>query len=587
MRCWYFESNERGWSNLEDSKPFDIDYTSIKGSAKKEIRSAKGDLIFWFRLDEGKKGIWAITEIISEAYSDSNINTGWRIDILICKIFKPVIPLSRSTKLEKFFKKMKARQQASHITLLESEEAEMLFEVTEYEHNPSPVQQRELNPEIFKLIDSCKEGFDKANSLLDMSGMSKYEFANSNILGDILDPYGGHLQGAKHLKLFLDHLDFWYPKEPPVQKIIKNLSLEHCKVYREKRYEILGPSKSKERFRQLDLLIHDKKNDLAIIIENKISAKDSNDQLQAYHDYAKTAYSGGYILLYLNRFGDDPTAPTGEEYAITHEFIARRFLNDCIDNAEDHSRLRNVLVEFKHSLLATIHEAPKNCYQQMELLHKLHESPDLHQKVEAEYVAARRKETIPSPYSQLLMDAFPWLEAYIELYFMSTLMEGLRPLLSEAGMEIEWECDEDIGYMIGKDSSASTYHRIRRLDFERKRRPHFGEKDGPEIILEAESKMITCKIGAYLDRAGITAYFVFEGVSESILKKIAQKYLGLGFLEINNDPHSIGIVFLENHELYGDNLTKLLDPRYRETKIADAKKKVKKLFDEVLLWQRS
>jgi len=124
---------------------------------------------------------------------------------------------------------------------------------------------------------------------------------HSSFIAELLSPSGTHGQGSLYLKLFIKHL-----KEIEIFKKLKALnSFDSESAVVEVEKYIGKISDDYKNGGRLDILLSDK-NGNHISIENKIYAKDQENQLTRYHNF----YPEG-VLIYLNLDGSAPS-----EYSI-------------------------------------------------------------------------------------------------------------------------------------------------------------------------------------------------------------------------------------------------------------------------------
>lgn len=132
---------------------------------------------------------------------------------------------------------------------------------------------------------------------------------HSKFLAELLNPKGSHGQGSKFLDLFIQQFD------------IKNVDPETSKVDVEK---YIGNKTDTEGGR-IDILIEDS-NQNAIIIENKIYARDQENQLVRYSTYT----TNSKIIFYLNLDGSDPSEYSCHGLKIDEDFKVISYKDDIL-----------------------------------------------------------------------------------------------------------------------------------------------------------------------------------------------------------------------------------------------------------------
>lgn len=150
---------------------------------------------------------------------------------------------------------------------------------------------------------------------------------HSRFIGEILDKEGVHGQKAKFAKLFLETLN------------IDDFLLENYKTKRE--------------YKNIDLLLTNNKK--AIIIENKIWAKDQEAQLERYYDIIKSEnYSDKDIhIIYLTPFGKEPAESSlgklkdkMEVKLISYDKHITDWLEKCINLSLETPSIKEILIQY-------------------------------------------------------------------------------------------------------------------------------------------------------------------------------------------------------------------------------------------------
>ena len=134
---------------------------------------------------------------------------------------------------------------------------------------------------------------------------------HSAIIAELLNPQGTHSQGTLFLKLFLAQLLRKLQEEPKAQ--LKELREKLKQIQEENefdKFEVeVETSKEGKVLGRIDILIESdgiKNGDVCIVIENKIDARDQEEQLGRYYKYASyTKKTRG--IIYLTLRGGGPT----------------------------------------------------------------------------------------------------------------------------------------------------------------------------------------------------------------------------------------------------------------------------------------
>lgn len=143
---------------------------------------------------------------------------------------------------------------------------------------------------------------------------------HSAFIADLLNPKGLHGMGDEFLRLFVKTInthgfDYDIPEsEVKIEEVIGQKNLEDTSGGR------------------LDIIIKNKKGQ-AIIIENKIYAKDQEAQMARYLNYANTKHKDKYLLLYLSLDGQvhDVDFTTKGVAKVDEDFYTISYREDILD----------------------------------------------------------------------------------------------------------------------------------------------------------------------------------------------------------------------------------------------------------------
>ena len=133
------------------------------------------------------------------------------------------------------------------------------------------------------------------------------ELMHSSLIASLLDPNGKHGQGDKFLTLFLE------------QAKIAGIDTEKAKVYTE---YYLGD------YGRADILI--KSGNAAVVIENKLYARDQPRQLRRYQEYFDKKECAPIRLIYLTPEGREPSEDSRGKI-VPKSVITISYVSDIVD----------------------------------------------------------------------------------------------------------------------------------------------------------------------------------------------------------------------------------------------------------------
>lgn len=164
-------------------------------------------------------------------------------------------------------------------------------------------------------------------------GVDHYETKHSAFIAELLNPKGSHGQDELYLTLFLLSYksDFCFSLEKGATVTTE---------------VVAGDGR-------IDILITNPKGQ-AIIIENKIYAKDQWEQLKRYNKYASENYGkGNYEILYLTLFGDEASelsCKDVEYIPISYEVQIVEWLEECIGLSARIPLIRETLIQYQQHI---------------------------------------------------------------------------------------------------------------------------------------------------------------------------------------------------------------------------------------------
>ena len=152
---------------------------------------------------------------------------------------------------------------------------------------------------------------------------------HSNFIQELLNPIGSHRKEKEFLEKFLETAG------------IEGFDTAEAQVYKEQS--------------KIDVLIHNR--DQAIIIENKIWARDQDKQLERYYQKTRNRFSDIWII-YLTLHGDEPSENSignlpnevkeNRLFILSYSFQISKWIDECIAICARQPILRETLIQYKN-----------------------------------------------------------------------------------------------------------------------------------------------------------------------------------------------------------------------------------------------
>lgn len=362
MNYWQFKFKEELWQGFEKLEIGDV-FTTTTREVKK-LSNRIGDIVFWYRTDYGRKGIYFVSEIISEPKEDEDLETGYSIDLRILKSLVNEPFILEKNGFSNLVDKINAKQLGGSKYLFEKEDkGEELFNLLSIDAKQKTLYET-VDFEIKNKLEDIKakniSDGKMFNPFLDMN-LIKGEVKHVSFVANLLNPHGTHYHGDLFLIKFLEVLN---------KKIgfAKDFNTKKANVITEKLTDI------KQR---IDLWIED--DNFIIAIEAKVESKDSFNQLNAYDKFLKKQKKD-YILLYLTKDGIEPS----NEYPNTVILIS--FKDDIKATIEKslkeslHPKIATTLYEYHNALLTHIHGLETTWNYSFDILQEITKNEDLFKK---------------------------------------------------------------------------------------------------------------------------------------------------------------------------------------------------------------
>lgn len=225
--------------------------------------------------------------------------------------------------------------------------------------NMTPLELEKFSSQLRPIIDIVeKKQLDQEDkrkrgelfNVFDAFRIDHDELAWSAFLATLLDPNGSHGCGDVFLKLFLEQLKL--PEkyvsradDKIVERVIDQIGQD---------YESGG---------RIDIIIQDTIANHALIIENKIYAKDQKNQLYRYWRYAKERGKyADFRLIYLTLNGHKPSPdstkglPDKEYICISYSQDIKKWLKACLKAISKKQKVAEIIKQFIETIENTSKE---------------------------------------------------------------------------------------------------------------------------------------------------------------------------------------------------------------------------------------
>ena len=365
MKFWEFKFTKKLWPGYEDLQPGDRFDTTI--AWHNIFADRVGDIVFWYRKDPGKKGIYFVTQIISGAYQDDQYSNGYALDMVVLKslVDKPFdLEKNGFKRLHEKINTTKFRDRVNAIEEIDEENGKRLYEKimgfsidTQEIPIECEIDEKEIE-EIKKLRFKHFEDGTFFNCFLE-GGLIRKEVRHIEFLSNLLDPKSDHYHGDIFLRNFIKVLlEF---NTIPFRNLLKSFDTKNASVIKEKRLD-------KNKRKRIDLWIED--DNLILAIEAKVDAKEGKDQLKSYEDYL-LSLNKPYILIYLTKDGFEKINSD------VKDILRVNFRNDIADFIEYslkekiHPKISKMLQEYKKALLTYIAGLPKDWEYAMDVIKEI------------------------------------------------------------------------------------------------------------------------------------------------------------------------------------------------------------------------
>jgi len=546
MRKWQKER----WQDFKSLKVGDIFDTSV--SNHHQMKDKIGNIIFWYRTDKGKEGIYFITKVISEPKKDDAYQNGYSMSLQVIKtIINNPVQIKRNDFNNLMGDIADKGQGGGNTNILEKYEPEKLYELVkgneaiEIQDIKKDIDIKDL--EIIRQLkeENINEGL-MFNPFLDMN-LVRNEVRHLSFLTNLLNPNGTHHQGISFLKLFIENILNYHIQNN--NQYLKNFfDSENIYVQTEKN---TGNGR-------IDIWIENDK--YIIAIEGKTESVDSKNQLNKYDDYLKQQ-NKPYLLIYLTIFGEDP------KNSYPKDLLSMDFYEDIMTLISKSlelklpNKINETLKEYYNSMIVYLNNFNPTWSYELDLIDEITKNEHSYKKYESIknnyfYNIEKYKYSVVEDIAHVFEKA----KAKIERDFMSELSD-----------QIDLEL-EKIGFLFSNNSNILIEENPDNIDINRDIELILNKRKARSINLDKlEYEKIVNLTGSVLSYENnsseehIICYIIFDSYG---LNLIIDKDIGED--NVNRDSFEIA----NFHLLHSSNIHKLLNKNYMSSEIEKCRLKI-------------
>jgi len=554
-KYWIRKWQEKRWTDFRELEIGSIFDTAVSNHV--QMADRVGDIIFWYRTDKNKKGIYFVTQVIAEPKKDDAYQNSWSMSLQVIKtlVDNPVIPEENGFKdlIQKIDGKF---QGGANYNLSNDENPERLWElVVGNKKTMLDDIKININEEDLEVIEDIKtkniNDGKLFNPFLDMN-LVKNEVRHLSFLTNLLNPNGTHQQGTLFLKLFIDRI-LNYEIQQDNQYLQNFCEEENIYVQTEK-------STPNGR---IDIWIENDK--YIIAIEGKTETVDSKGQLKKYNEYLKTK-NKPYLLIYLTKFGEEPTNEHPKNLQLMDfDDDIMTFIKNSLEIETVPDKIDETLNEYYNSMITYLYDFNDTWTYELDIIEEITKDKESYLKYENIknnyfYDTKKYKYSVVED----IANVFEKAKAKIERDFLSELSDNLDEDLKKDGFVFSvissilvnnFQDNIDINFDI---NMIFEKRKNRTASFEKDEIDSIREKTGIEIIYINEiSDSEYLRLTILNDIYGLNVYFNHVKDDECI-----------NFFEGQH------IKLLSSDIFYSSNLHKLLDDKYTLKLINNCKEKL-------------
>lgn len=205
------------------------------------------------------------------------------------------------------------------------------------------------------------ESFYYSKSFSEILRVSRREISHSSFIGWLLNKAESHNLGDFPIRKFIDIIlkfsDDKLKSNTSIYNsfVTEDYEIERVNVEREKAVKKVGRL---DIYVELTLLISDKKQNVKLIIENKVESKENNDQTNSYYNYYNSISRENEIVIYIYLTPistlelielEEPECNCKEFIQINYQSIVDYLIEPAL-NQNISGQTRNILKEYLKSL---------------------------------------------------------------------------------------------------------------------------------------------------------------------------------------------------------------------------------------------
>ena len=542
MNYWQFKFNMKK-GEWKEFKIITAGEKFSQSTTKNLLAGCIGDIVFYYRSDKDR-GIYFIAEIISEPYQEET-NIKYAIDLKIIKRLESYYDYEHSfPELHDYYNTSKIRKRVQIQECINNKfNPQGLYRTLMEDSKNIKIIDTEIDNNILDNTNKIKQKYIDNGYLFNTFhnlNLIRGEVKHLAFIGNLLNPLGNHFKDDLFLNYFIESLVGYEDLED--NQYLLNFTKNNPKVIVEKTIK-----NNKENIGRIDLWLES--DDFIIAIEGKIEANDNEGQLEKYDNYLKNQ-DKKYLLLYLTLRKDERAKKIDIEtlencHLLNFEQDILEFINNSMNDENIKDSIYSTLLDYEDALIKYMYNYHLSFEYSYELIDTMTKSKDIfekYQQIKEHYY--QNIEECKHTVIEDIANNFEYAKANIERLF---LVELKNKYFNDEDTIILSNLDlNESG--IAKDIYLINKARIERLQ------PKLDNKE-PENY----------KLGSVYIKQ-----FDYDG---TFIEGIENNYFGLMHdLFGENNKYELLKSFpillgLESDIFKSNNISKLLDKRYRSTLI--------------------